>query len=86
MNWLDEHIKEVPLVEEFFTKRMICLYCGMKIGDDKYVIMCHPDRPDESLHQIYFHSKGECNPRQRLLKQRKERWLKQYEYQSQKNH
>lgn len=80
VDWLESYIKE----EQFYNTRMICLYCGMKIEDDKYVVMCHPEHPNDSILQIYFHSKGACNPRQRLLQQRRERWLKDYEEKSRK--
>jgi hypothetical protein len=78
--WLDQHIKESDDVEEFYQKRMICLYCGKRIEDDKYALMNHPEFPDNQLKQIYFHSKGRCNPRTRFLEYRRKKWLREYIY------
>ncbi len=67
-------------MEEFYQKRMICLYCGKRIEDDKYVLMNHPEFPDNQWKQIYFHSKGNCNPRSRFLEYRRKKWLREYRY------
>ena len=74
--WLDEHLCE----EEYTKKRMICIYCQQRIEDDRYVVMCHPDFLDNHLKQIFFHTNKRCNPRVRYLQQRREIWLREYNY------
>lgn len=79
-DWLDKHIQE----KKFMETRMVCLYCGEKIDDDKYVVVCDLEHVGNFLQQVYFHSKGKCNPRHRFIKQRREIWLRDYNYKVQK--
>ena len=75
-SWLDNHILE----EEFTERRMICCYCGKKIENDRYIVINHPELPETHLKQIYFHTNKRCNPRYRFVNQRREMWLREYNY------
>lgn len=57
---------------------MVCLYCGEKIDDDKYVVISDVEDTDDFLKQAYFHSKGKCDPRHRFIKLRRDIWLRAY--------
>ncbi|MHA1968408.1 MAG: hypothetical protein ACW964_11455 [Candidatus Hodarchaeales archaeon] len=70
-NFVDQYIKE----DKFQERRLICVYCNERITDDKFVLMSHPDHPNDLGHILYFHSKGKCNPRVKLIKTARERWL-----------
>ena len=79
--WLDTHILE----EEFSENRMICIYCREKIVNDRYIVINHPEFPDSHLKQIYFHTNKRCNPRYRFVNQRREIWLREYNYRASMN-
>ncbi|MHA1942580.1 MAG: hypothetical protein ACXABI_09315 [Candidatus Hodarchaeales archaeon] len=78
--FLDRHIQESHDLEIFDKNRFICLYCSERITDDKYVVVTHPEFPNNYLKQLYFHSKGDCDPRYRFLEYSRKKWLREYRY------
>jgi hypothetical protein len=73
--WLGNHIQEEQQIEEFKEIRMICSVCGVRIKDDKYLVLSDPEDPKNPANHFYIHSKGECVPRKRKIRIKRERWL-----------
>jgi hypothetical protein len=62
------NIRKEEKLDSFFKRQIVRIYCKEQITDDKYVLMSHPEFPNDISQILYFHSKGECNPRHRFLK------------------
>ena len=61
------------------------MYCGEWIVNDRYIVINHPEFPESYLKQIYFHTNERCNPRYRFVNQRREIWLREYNYRASMN-
>ncbi|MFX1285493.1 MAG: hypothetical protein ACFFB5_17780 [Promethearchaeota archaeon] len=77
--WLEEHIQECRIEEEFPRIRLICIKCGEKITDDRFVVILHPDFPVDYSKSFYLHSKGKCTPRWDLIRSTREKWLREHD-------
>jgi uncharacterized transporter YbjL len=76
--WLTEYQKEIETMEKFETIRLVCQRCGTKIKDDGFLVLPHPNYPNEVLRTIYLHVKGKC-PRPVRVQTARERWLEKRE-------
>ncbi|MFX0122141.1 MAG: hypothetical protein ACFFAE_00755 [Candidatus Hodarchaeota archaeon] len=79
VNWLDNHIQECRMEEDFPKIRLICVKCGDKITDDRFVVISHPRYPGDYSKAFYSHSKGGCNPQWEQIHAVRERWLKKHD-------
>ncbi len=82
--WLDDFMVEMDRFDELSETRLTCIFCKCRINDDRFVIMQNPKFPNDTSKQIYFHSKGGCNPRYRYIKEARELWL--FRYKNRNNH
>ncbi len=73
--WFENFTREGEEFEKFDRRRMICSYCKKRITDDKFIIIPDPEFPEDYLKQLYFHSKGGCNPRLRYKELARKEWL-----------
>ncbi|MFX0052375.1 MAG: hypothetical protein ACFE8U_13910 [Candidatus Hermodarchaeota archaeon] len=54
---------------------MVCNVCGVRIKDDKYLVLADPKDPLNPAKYFYIHSKGKCVPRKRKIQIKREIWL-----------
>ncbi len=80
--WLTEFIQDSSDYEKFKQSRLVCKRCGEKIENTKFVVIFHPDHPDDYTKQLYFHSGEQCNPRTRYLNITRKMWLIRYQLES----
>ncbi len=77
--WLSDYIQDCSDYEEFEKSCLICKFCGEKIDNANFMVMCHPDYPEDYTKQLYFHSTDQCNPRVRYLEITRKMWLIRYQ-------
>ncbi|MHA1977562.1 MAG: hypothetical protein ACW98F_19105 [Candidatus Hodarchaeales archaeon] len=76
--WLSEFIQDGSDYEEFEKSRLICKFCGEKIDNADFIVLSHPEYPDDFTRQLYFHCTSRCNPRIRYLEITRKMWLIRY--------
>lgn len=69
---------ETEEFEEFAKIRLTSKFCKCDITDDKFVMMNDPRFPNDLTKQLYFHSKGRCDPTHRYIKEARGLWLFRY--------
>jgi hypothetical protein len=79
VHWLDNHVLECRMEEEFPKMRLICVKCGEKITDEQFIVISHPEFPEDYSKSFYFHSKGRCTPRWERIQEIRERWLQRHD-------
>ena len=77
--WLSEYIQDCSTYEDFEKSRLICKFCGKKIQNASFVVINHPEYPDDYTKQLYFHCADLCNPRKRYVEITRKMWLIRYQ-------
>lgn len=77
--WLQVYIQDFHMFEEYEKIRLICQHCSEKIVNDKYLVIPDPSSPEDYSKTKFYHSKGNCDPRIKKIKDVREKWLKEHD-------
>ncbi|NHJ02783.1 MAG: hypothetical protein EAX86_11655 [Candidatus Heimdallarchaeota archaeon] len=74
--YMETFFQDFQVIDTLKRRRLVCSVCLAPIEEDQFIVLPHPQYPEDPSKVSYFHSKRNCSLRSKKVKTVRGHWLK----------